>query len=160
MRSILSAISLILFCIAPFSALGSGPESRHFALLGDSMTWIGGDSCQNATGWSHYLKQSGIADRIDVYARSGATWTNTTNTHADTEFYSEVLHDDNVIYNQVLRLIAAAKADPSATPGCIVILAGTNDAWFSSRRPNLFTRNEQRATRNAIHRQQIVLNWQ
>lgn len=148
MRNIRSIIIAIVFGILPFTVFPGESGRVHFALLGDSMTWIGGDSCQNATGWSHYLRQSGIADRIDVYARSGATWTNTPDTRPDTEFYTEVLHDDNVIYNQVLRLIAAAKADPSATPDCIVILAGTNDAWFSSRRPNLFMDNDQRLTIN------------
>ncbi len=108
------------------------------ALLGDSMTWIGGDSCQNSVGWSHYLKESTTSCEINVYARSGATWTNTRNTHSDTEFYSEILHDDNVVYNQMLRLIKEADADKMHTPDIIVIFAGANDAWFCDKRPGIF----------------------
>lgn len=110
---------------------------KKIALLGDSMTWIGGDSCQNPRGWSHYLKESGLADQIDVYARSGATWTNTSKTRHNPAHYSETLNDDNVIYNQVVRLIDAT-ADRTDSPDAIIIFAGANDAWFSDRRPGIF----------------------
>lgn len=108
------------------------------ALLGDSMTWIGGDSCQNDNGWSFHLKHSGITSTIDVYARSGATWTNTEHTRSDTAFYSEVLHDDNVIFNQALRLTERVKSGTSPAPDMIVIYAGANDAWFCDRRAEIF----------------------
>lgn len=130
-------VTLAVVVLAVASSLNATGGLR-IALLGDSMTWIGGDSCQNPAGWSHYLKESGLADCIDVYARSGATWTNTSNTKADTEFYSEVLHDDNVIYNQVLRLIDRIKKGPSKTPDLIIVYAGANDAWFANRRPGIF----------------------
>ncbi len=110
----------------------------HVALLGDSMTWIGGDSCQNHSGWSHFLKESGVADTIDVYARSGATWTNTVNTRLDTASYSEILHDDNVIYNQAMRLAGRIKDGTSTPPDLVIVFAGANDAWFSDRRPGIF----------------------
>ncbi len=125
-----------VFCT--FYIKAAAPSLKKIALLGDSMTWIGGDSCQNPTGWSYYLKQSGVAETIDVYARSGATWTNTSNTYPDTSFYSEILHDNNVIFNQVLRLLADSK---DTKPDCIIIFAGANDAWFSSRRPGIFDSN-------------------
>lgn len=129
----------LLVCFVAFSFFcASAASPRKIALLGDSMTWIGGDSCQNPTGWSHYLMKSGIAESIDVYARSGATWTNTSHTKAAPSFYSEVLHDDNVVYNQVLRLISNVAEGKAAVPDCIVIFAGANDAWFSSRRPGIF----------------------
>ena len=109
----------------------------RIALLGDSMTWIGGDSCQNETGWSHYLKNSGVAGEIDVYARSGATWTNTKSTCRNPIHYSEILHDDNVIFNQAIRLIE--NSDTTQTePDIIILFAGANDAWFASRRPGLY----------------------
>ena len=130
-------VTLAVVVLSVASSLSSTGGLR-IALLGDSMTWIGGDSCQNSTGWSHYLKESGLADCIDMYARSGCTWTNTSNTKADTEFYSEVLHDDNVIYNQVLRLIDSVKKNPSKTPDLIIVYAGANDAWFAARRPGTF----------------------
>ncbi|MDE5849961.1 MAG: SGNH/GDSL hydrolase family protein [Muribaculaceae bacterium] len=113
------------------------PGKPRIALLGDSMTWIGGDSCQNATGWSHILKESGIARAIDVYARSGATWTNTKSTRCNPSHYTELLHDDNVIYNQAIRLIERADSS-DASPDLIILFAGANDAWFTSKRPGMF----------------------
>lgn len=119
-------------------ANGSEDLKLRIALLGDSMTWIGGDSCQNPVGWSHYLKESVTSCKINVYARSGATWTNTPNTKANTEFYSEVLHDDNVVYNQMLRLIKDTDANKKYNPDAVVIFAGANDAWFYNKRPGIF----------------------
>lgn len=113
----------------------------NFALLGDSMTWIGGDSCQNPTGWSHILKESGLAGNIDVYARSGATWTNTKSTKRNPAFYSELLHDDNVVYNQAIRLIANADSC-QVYPDIIILFAGANDAWFAAKRPGIFNEED------------------
>lgn len=134
--------SLLLLLLLP-SFLTSIAEVRHrFALLGDSQTWIGGDSCQNETGWSHWLKESGIALSIDTYARSGATWTNTPNTQADTAFYSEVLHDNNVIFNQARRLAERVKEGSVSAPTIIIVFAGANDAWFADRRPGIFAQRD------------------
>ncbi len=133
------AVFLILlgFSYASADSNPSPSQLPRFALLGDSMTWIGGDSCQNPTGWSHILKESGLAGEIDVYARSGATWTNTNTTHRNPSFYSELLHDDNVVYNQAIRLIE--KVDSSQDiPDIIVLFAGANDAWFANKRPGIF----------------------
>lgn len=111
---------------------------RRVALLGDSMTWIGGDSCQHDKGWSHYLKLNRDSLKIDVYARSGATWTNTSATKPDKDAYSEVLDNDNVVFNQVLRLLDDAACSPEKQPDLIIIFAGANDAWFAPRRPGIF----------------------
>lgn len=113
----------------------------RIALLGDSMTWIGGDSCQNPTGWTHTLKECGIAEKIEVYARSGATWTNTKSTGRNLDHYTEVLHDDNVIYNQALRLIKNADCS-NENPDIIVLFAGANDAWFAAKRPGLYDKED------------------
>ncbi len=132
---ILPAVFLILYGIlcAYADTVPSPTKLPRIALLGDSMTWIGGDSCQNPTGWSHILKQSGIADKIDVYARSGATWTNTKSTQLNTSFYSEILHDNNVVYNQAFRLLENA-----VYPDIIILFAGANDAWFANKRPGIY----------------------
>ena len=136
---ILLAVSVILlFGLCNFQSKADSKRNSRIALLGDSMTWIGGDSCENSTGWTHTLKESGIFDNIDMFARSGATWTNTAATSPDLEFYSEVLHDNNVIYNQALRLIAKYNQQKLAAPDCIIIFAGANDAWFSDKRPGIF----------------------
>ncbi len=137
--SIFLAVFLMLlgFLYASADTITSPSPKLSFALLGDSMTWIGGDSCQNPTGWSHHLKESGMAGKIDVYARSGATWTNTISTKRNTAFYSEILHDDNVVYNQTIRLIE--KADScQENPDIIILFAGANDAWFAAKRPGIY----------------------
>lgn len=135
-------LKVLCLCICCSWAFNVHSENNHewnqISLLGDSMTWIGGDSCQNNTGWTYYLKRSGLTDKIDVYARSGATWTNTVTTKCDTAFYSELLHDDNVIINQALRLCGRVKSGSAEIPDLIVIYAGANDAWFSNRRPDIF----------------------
>ena len=123
----------------------------RIALLGDSMTWIGGDSCQNDTGWSHYLKNSGVAGYIDVYARSGATWTNTRSTCRNPIHYSEILHDDNVIFNQAIRLIENSDATRTV-PDLIILFAGANDAWFADKRPGIFDSPATGQTENLTNR--------
>lgn len=133
-RIILAVCCIILDILHGASATSGKPR---VALLGDSMTWIGGDSCQNETGWSHVLKESGLARSIDVYARSGATWTNTVSTLRNPNHYTELLHDDNVVYNQAVRLIERADSC-DATPDMIILFAGANDAWFAAKRPGLF----------------------
>ncbi len=141
MKIYLSAVLMLLGVICSYAkSETSDSVGLKFALLGDSMTWIGGDSCQNPTGWSHILRESGIADKIDVYARSGATWTNTSSTLRNPSHYSEVLHDDNVVYNQAIRLIENAK-NPNEDPDIIVLFAGANDAWFAARRPGLYNKD-------------------
>ncbi len=138
MKIYLSAVLMLLGVICSYAkSETSDSVGLKFALLGDSMTWIGGDSCQNPTGWSHILRESGIADKIDVYARSGATWTNTSSTLRNPSHYSEVLHDDNVVYNQAIRLIENAK-NPNEDPDIIVLFAGANDAWFATKRPGIY----------------------
>ena len=116
----------------------SGLYGARMAILGDSMTWIGGDSCQNPGGWTHYIKDMANPASIDIYARSGATWTNTVSTQGDTSYYSEVLADENVLYPQAIRLIDAARSDSRHIPDIVLLYAGANDAWFADRRPGIF----------------------
>ncbi|MDE6786276.1 MAG: SGNH/GDSL hydrolase family protein [Muribaculaceae bacterium] len=141
---LLTAVFLILpgMLYASSHIAHSPTKVKRMALLGDSMTWIGGDSCENPTGWSHILKNSNIAGEIDVYARSGATWTNTSNTKIDTSFYSEVLHDDNVLFNQAIRLIDDQRGIESNDPDYIILFAGANDAWFADKRPGIYAKDE------------------
>lgn len=143
---LLPAVLAILlgFLYVPEADADTLSGKPRIALLGDSMTWIGGDSCQNKTGWSHILKESGIASVIDVYARSGATWTNTATTRRNPEHYTELLHDDNVVYNQAVRLIERADSCDAA-PDLIILFAGANDAWFAARRPGIFNSNDKDA---------------
>lgn len=49
-----------------------------------------------------------------------------------------MLDNDNVVYNQALRLISDVSNGRTGSPDCIVVFAGANDAWFSARRPGIF----------------------
>ncbi len=134
-------LAALLTCMAIFPAAG-GAKVRSIALLGDSLTWLGGDSCSNPTGWSHYLRESGMADTIEVYARSGATWTNTPESRPNIQAYSEVLASHNIIFNQILRIGKRIEDNGGKEPEIIIIMAGTNDAWFSDRFPRIFHEEE------------------
>ena len=132
---LLLSIMILLGCSSKVTAF-TGEEI--VALLGDSMTWIGGNDCEKETGWSHYLKEAFPSATIDMYARSGATWTNTRMTKGNVKAYSVVLDNENVLYNQILRLINASSSNPHKTPDLIILFAGANDALYERRRPGLF----------------------
>lgn len=119
-------------------AYGRNLQDVDVAILGDSMTWIGGDSCQNDTGWTYYFKRETSPLSVSIYARSGATWTNTKRTTVSPDFYSEVLDDNNVLYNQAARLVRDTSEGRTPFPGLIILYAGANDAWFEKSRPGMF----------------------
>lgn len=145
-RYIVRVSAVVICCV--FTAFATQSESlksssskpKTVALLGDSMTWIGGDNCEKETGWSYWLKTRHPERRITTYARSGATWTNTVATKGDTAFYSSILDDENVIYDQVRRLIGAVDKNAALKPDVIVIFAGGNDAWFQRKRPGIWNK--------------------
>lgn len=110
-------------------------------MLGDSNTFIGGDDCLNPKGWNYWFAKRWPEARCRSYARSGATWTNTPSTRRNTEEYTGVLANDNVVYNQVERLVEACDQQRQAPPTIIIISAGTNDAWFNAQRPAAFTQS-------------------
>lgn len=120
------------------AAMVSAQQPVHIALLGDSNTWIGGDDCDQPRGWNYWLKEIVKPASCCSYARSGATWTHTEQTVTDTEGYSEVLGDNNVVYNQIRRLQEAVENGAQVVPDVVVVMAGTNDMWFASRRPGLY----------------------
>ncbi len=106
-------------------------HAQNIITLGDSNTWLGGDNCNTPKGWTYWFKSMVNPTSIHSYARSGATWTCTKNTCRDLVENIGKLGDNNVIYNQVQRLIE----DTSASPDIIIISAGTNDMWFITSRP-------------------------
>lgn len=108
----------------------------HVVILGDSNTFIGGDQCDKPQGWNKWFKELANPLSCRSYARSGATWTHTPNTVYDIEENTGVLSDNNVIYNQVNRLLKETGEEKTQpTPDLILIMAGTNDLWFASKRP-------------------------
>ncbi len=140
---IIMAIALTAALMAP-QARAKAQQSVHdmdIAVLGDSNTSIGGDSCTIEKGWTCWFQRTVQPHTIRSYARSGATWTNTRNTHLDTEGYTEVLADNNVVYNQAERLVKAYRQGTQPAPHLIIIAAGTNDAWFKRQRQALFQKS-------------------
>ena len=128
----LQIIILSMF-LTPLVAVG---QDMNVVILGDSNTWIGGDDCDKPQGWNKWFKDALQPTTCKSYARSGATWTNTPQTHRNTLENIEVLGDDNVIYNQICRLQEAVDSGIQNVPQLILVMAGTNDAWFQKNRPN------------------------
>ena len=108
-------------------------------IFGDSNTWYGGDNCDKPRGWNKWFKDAFQPATIKSYARSGATWTNTTTTKRNTQENTARLGNDNVIYNQICRLEEAIDSGVQPQPQLILIMAGTNDAWFQKDRPGVFS---------------------
>lgn len=135
MRGLLSALLLAL--LPPLTAHPS-PPTPHVVVLGDSNTWLGGDDCTGRRGWTTWFRQRLSPASCRSYARSGATWTCTPQTHRNTGENIGVLGDDNVIYNQICRLTEAVADGQQPVPHLIIIMAGTNDAWFHGKRPQAF----------------------
>ena len=111
-------------------------EPLHVALLGDSNTWIGGDDCSDEHGWSRWFVQCFHPATCYSFARSGATWSHTPRTVKDTKEYTEVISDNNVVLNQLYRLLDSLAKHRTPMPDVVVIAAGTNDAWFADKRPD------------------------
>ena len=114
---------------------GACRDTMNVVMLGDSNTWLGGDSCTAPRGWTRWFAEAFAPASCHSYARSGATWTNTVRTVRDVSEYTELLGDNNVIYNQICRLCDAVADGRQPVPHIIIISAGTNDAWFSKARP-------------------------
>lgn len=131
-------LSLLAALLTIFTHYAASHDACRVAFLGDSNLWIGGDDCSNPKGWNKHFADL-FPGRCRSFARSGATWTHTAATVADTLENIGILGDRNVILNQVLRLRGAVEQDSCLTPGIVIIAAGTNDGWFHTKRPGLFS---------------------
>lgn len=148
------AVVLLLIAGAPAMVSAQGVlAGKHVVALGDSNTWIGGDSCDNTRGWNYWFARATSPASMRSYARSGATWSHTSKTVCDLEEYTEIITDNNVIYNQVMRLIDAVGRGEQRDPDVIMVAAGTNDAWFPQFRPEQFSRT----SREALGRDEVEL---
>lgn len=123
-------------------------QALDIAILGDSNTWLGGDACDKPKGWTMWFSQTVHPASCRSYARSGATWTNTRNTVYNTREDIGVIGDDNVIYNQILRLKEAYDNGTQPLPNLIIIAAGTNDVWFQDKRPQALSQAADAAFRS------------
>ena len=140
---------LVLWCVCMCGLLHA-QLPMNIVLLGDSNTWIGGDECDKPQGWNKWFKDlcdkpqgwnkwfKDLANPLSChsYARSGATWTHTPLTDYDTEEDTDVLSDNNVVYNQINRLKEAYRQQKQVKPDLIIVMAGTNDLWFADKRPD------------------------
>ena len=109
---------------------------KRIAILGDSITWLALATVNYNRGWVTHFRELLKFAELRNYARSGATWAHTANTKYNITEYTESLSDDNVIYNQVNRLINDVDNNGVTAPDFIIILAGTNDAWYPQYRPD------------------------
>ena len=103
LESLRKVVFILVLCFLPF-AFAEAQSPLHVVALGDSNTWLAGDSCTNPLGWITVFKEQMQPASCHSYARSGATWTHTASTKYNPKENIEVLGDDNVIYNQVMRL--------------------------------------------------------
>ena len=140
-----AVIAWLFTTLLPLHSTPDNTKSQHpqcptlnVVLLGDSNTWLGGDDCSKPKGWNTWFVRELQPTTCRSYARSGATWTNTPQTKRNTEENIGVLGDDNVIYNQICRLTEATDRGEQPLPHLIIIMAGTNDAWFCDKRPQAF----------------------
>lgn len=138
----------LLFGCFVLSACAEEHPQVNVALLGDSNTFIGGEQCNQDRGWSKWFKDKFQPSTCKSYARSGATWTNSSSTQVNLKEYTEKLGNNNVIYNQVLRLIEATRKGEQPKPQLIILMAGTNDAWFKSSRPMIYAKSPQQVFSN------------
>ena len=102
---------------------GTVVHPLHVVILGDSNTWIGGDDCDKPKGWNKWFVDEFRPLSCKSYARSGATWTNTSTTRENVVEDIAVLGNDNVIYNQIARLKRACDEGRQQTPDLIIIAA-------------------------------------
>ena len=127
-------MTMVLLLCGIFAVLAQQP--LHVVILGDSNTFIGGDQCDKPQGWNKWFKEMLLPMSCRSYARSGATWTETPQTERDTDGYWDILNDNNVISNQIWRLIRDVNETRiQVMPDLILIMAGTNDLWFADKRP-------------------------
>lgn len=123
---------------APLWTLPAAHNGVNVVALGDSNTWLGGDDCTGDEGWTRWFDHCYKPLSCRSYARSGCTWTNTDSTRLDLLENIAVLGDNNVIYNQVMRLISDCDSLLQPEPQLVIIAAGINDAWFAGKRPHAF----------------------
>ncbi|MDE6692147.1 MAG: SGNH/GDSL hydrolase family protein, partial [Muribaculaceae bacterium] len=139
-KPFITLLAFILLCVnAITTAAQTAPV--NIIILGDSNIWLAGDSCDNHTGWTAWMKDTLQPRSCVSYARSGASWSHTDETKKNTKENISVLGNDNVIYNQVMRLQEDHADSKLPKPDIIIIACGGNDAWFAHKRPHEFSQS-------------------
>lgn len=111
-------------------------SNLNVIILGDSITWLGGDECNQSRGWTRWFKEKAQPKNCRSFARSGAKLCSSDTTIEDIEEYVGNSSANNVAYNQLARIRAARNGTPASTeslgsldfdPDIILIALGTND---------------------------------
>jgi lysophospholipase L1-like esterase len=129
-------ISIVLVCLLAAGMVTA--RDVRYAFLGDSNTWNGGVDCSRQESWCYWFMQQMQPATCYNLARSGATWTNTAQTLRAPHDSTAVLSEQNVVFNQVVRLLQRVQLHLQDAPDVILIMAGTNDAWFEQKRPGIW----------------------
>lgn len=129
-------ISIVLVCLLAAGMVTA--RDVRYAFLGDSNTWNGGVDCSREESWCYWFMQQMQPATCYNFARSGATWTNTAQTQRAPHDSTAVLSEQNVVFNQVVRLLQRVQLHLQDAPDVIIIMAGTNDAWFEQKRPGIW----------------------
>ena len=134
--------SLVLVCLMAATIVSA--RDIRYAFLGDSNTWNGGVECTKNDSWTYWFMQQMQPASCYNYARSGATWTNSSETRREPMDSTAVISDQNVVFNQAVRLLRETQLGRPA-PDVIIIMAGTNDAWFEAKRPDMWSMSVEQA---------------
>ena len=103
-------------------------SNLNVLIMGDSITWQGGDNCDQANGWNTWFKQKANPKNCISYARSGATMTNTSSTVYNITENTGSTTNDNNFYNQINRVIYNYEQGILTwTPDVLLVALGTND---------------------------------
>ena len=110
----------------------------HYFVL--SVAFMCADVCRAATTDIPVATGANTSDGHDtlnvvILGDSNTFNTNTKATVTNTQEKIDVIGNNNVIYNQIVRLKQAHAKGHQPTPHLIIIAAGTNDAWFTKHRP-------------------------
>lgn len=109
-------------------------ENKVIYVLGDSITWLGGDNCDGVQGqyshqgWTEYVKNRLNPKKMKSYARSGATLSCYTTSSENASAYERSPSVTNILWNQVIRMANDIK-NGAEQPDYILIAAGCNDAY-------------------------------
>lgn len=107
--------------------LGSNSIGGAIAFMGDSLTT---EDWNNNEWLAPFDKIIQYSKRLN-YAQSGATWSHRGATKYNLHNKWGVWNDDNVIWNQINRLIYDIKNNNQIIPDILIIMAGTNDATIT-----------------------------
>ena len=110
-------------------------SSKTIYVLGDSITWLGGDNCDGTRqdhehqGWTEYFKERIRPLNMKSYARSGATLCCFSTSSETTSANYGSPNKDNIVWNQVKRMQVDIN-NGAPLPDYIIVAAGINDAMI------------------------------